>query len=214
MTRTRSLVPFAGLAFAIALLLGTILGPGGATSNDPASKIAAYYAHHARGDIFTDYTSIVASTTLLIVFCAVAARTGGAVGAFLLVAAGAGAVFELAATAIEMALAANVHQHAPATTTAALYQVASRLFFISTLSLGGAVALTAVGGTRRWLGWLARLAGAFLILAGLGAAHPHGHLATLLLPAWVLLLVWVVAWSLTAFRTPSAEGDAPVLGST
>ncbi len=201
MTPTRSLVPFAGFAFAIALLVETVFGPGGANSNDPASKIAAYYANNGSGDIFTDYVSIFAAASLLVVLCAVAARTGGTVGSFLLVAAGAGAVLEIAATAIEMALAANVHEHAPPTTTAALYQVASRLFFTATLALGGAVALTAVGETRNWLAWLARITGGLLVLAGLGAVHPHGRLAVLLLPAWALLVVWSVGWSIAALRT-------------
>lgn len=188
MRRTRSLAPFAGIGFALSLIAGAVFGPGGANSNDPAAKIAAYYAQHGRGDIFADYTSIVATAFLLAVFCTAAAKIGGATGAFLLIAAGAGAVLELTATAIEMALAANVHQYAPVSTTAALYQVASRVFYLSTLSLGGAVALTATGEPRTWLAWLARGAGTLLVLAGLGAAHPHGHLALVLLPAWALLV--------------------------
>jgi hypothetical protein len=123
-------------------------------------------------------------------------------GAYLLAAAGAGLVFELAATAIEMALAANVHDHTPATTTAALYQAASRLFLFSTLALGGSVALTSIGEARAWLAWLARIAGALLVVAGLGAAHPHGRLELALLPGWTLLLAWSVAWSIAAIRSP------------
>jgi len=213
MTSRPSLAPFAGLGFAVTLLLGTILGPGGASSNDPAPKIAAYYAQHAGGDIFSDYTSIVATACLLAVFCATAARIRGSASAYLLVAAGVGAGFELAATAIEMALAANVHQHAPAATTAALYQVASRLFYVSTFALGGAVTLAATGESRRWLAWLARFAGALLIIAGLGAAHPHGHLAPLLIPAWTLLLAWSIAWSIVALRAPRVAARTAILAT-
>jgi hypothetical protein len=211
MPRTRSLAPIAGLTFGAALLAGTLFGPSGPSSNDPASGIAAYYAHHAAGDVFSDYTSVVASAALLVVFCASAARIRGTAGAYLLAAAGAGLVFELGATAIEMALAANVHDHAPAATTAALYQVASRLFLFSTLALGGAVALASIGEARAWLAWLARIAGALLVTAGLGAAHPHGHLELALLPGWTLLLVWGIAWSIAAIRSPERTAT-PTLG--
>jgi hypothetical protein len=211
MRSTRPLVSFAGLGFAVALLAGTIFGPGGASSNDPAGKIAAYYAGHARGDLFSDYTSVVATACLLAVFCAAAARIRGSVGAYVLAAAGVGAVLELAATAIEMALAANVHHHAPAATTAALYQVASRLFILSTLALGGAVTLTATGEPRRWLAWLARVAGTLLVVAGLGVAHPHGHLAAVLLPAWTLLLAWSIAWSIVGLRSSWSRARSTAL---
>jgi hypothetical protein len=208
MRQRNSLVPFAGLGFAIVLLLSTVVFPGGATSNDPAAKIAAYYTHHSRGDIAADYASLLATPLLLAIFCAAAARVRGAVGAFLLVAAGIGAVFELAATAIELALAANVHSHAPATTTAALYQVASRMFSISTLGIGVAVATTAKTADRtRWLRRLGITTGVLLLIAGLAAAHPHGFLAPVLLPAWAFLLIWAVARSIAELRAGRA---APV----
>lgn len=194
-------VPFCGICFAVVLVLSTALSPGGASSNDPAAKIAAYYAQHAHGDIAADYGSLLATPLLLFVFCAAAARVRGAAGAFLLMAAGIGAIFELAATAIELALAANIHAHAPATTTAALYQVASRLFYISTLGIGAAVASTAISAdTKRWLRLLGMTTGVLLLIAGLGAAHPHGSLGIVLLPAWTLLLVWAVARSIAELR--------------
>lgn len=201
MRNRTDLVPLAGLGFVLVLLLSTALFPGGATSSDPAVKIAAYYTQHARGDIAADYASLLATPLLLAVFCTAAARVRGAGGAFLLVAAAIGAVFELAATAIELALAANVHSHAPATTTAALYQVASRLFSISMLGIGSAVATTSlVVDTARWLRRLGIAAGALLVVAGLGAAHPHGSLGIVLLPAWLLLLAWVSARSFAELR--------------
>lgn len=194
------LVPLAGLGFALALVLGTALGPGGPSSADPAASIAGYYTAHSRSDIAADYVSLLATPLLLAVFCSAAARARGGAGAFLLVSAGIGAVFELAATAIELALAANVHSHAPATTTAALYQVASRLFFMSTLGIGAAVAATAATDTARWLRRLGVVTGALLVVAGLAAAHPHGTLADVLLPGWLLLVAWVVARSTAQLR--------------
>jgi hypothetical protein len=196
----RSLAPFAGLGFAAALLASTVLTPGGPDSRWAPARIAAYYARHGRGDVVSDYVSLLATALLLVVFGATAARLRDSRGALLLLAAAIGAVFELAATAVELTLAGN---HAPATTAAALYQLASRLFFVSTLGIGAGVGLAASGDA----GWLRRFGGvtaALLIAAGLSVAHPHGPLSVLLLPGWTLLLGWSVWRSVVALRHDGA----------
>jgi hypothetical protein len=209
--RPQSLAPVAGLAFAVVLLLSTALSPGGASSNDPPAKIAAYYLHHGRGDIAADYGSLLATGLLLLVFCIAAGRLPATAARLLLATAALAAGFELAATAIEMALAANVHQHAPAGTTAALYQVASRLFMLSTLAIGASVGLAASGEPRRWLRRLGGVAAALLTVAGLSAAHPHGPLSVALIPGWLLLAVWAVAGSVSVLRAgrPQVAAGAP-----
>jgi hypothetical protein len=205
MRRPQSFAALAGLGFAVTLVASTVLSPGGPSSNKPATDIAAYYAHHARGDIAADYASILATTFLLVVFGAAASRMRSTAGTLLVVAAGAAAVFELSATAIEMALAASVHLHAAAATTGALYQVATRLFFLSTLAMGAAVGLVASDEDRSWSRWLGLVASGFLVVAGLSVAYPHGPLSVLLLPAWTLLLVWVASRSVAGLRRPQLK---------
>jgi hypothetical protein len=125
----------------------------------------------------------------------------------LLTAAGA---FELAATAIEMALAANVATNAPDSTTAALYQVASRLFFVSLLWLGLAVGTVAVRAIApAWRRWPGGITSATLVLASLAVAHPHGVLGGAVLPAELFLVVWVTAGAVTdlARREPVSRPE-------
>lgn len=211
MKRLQSLTPLAGLGVACVIVLSAVLSPGGASSADPPAAIAAYYAQHGAADIVADYGSLIATVLLLAVFCAAATRIGGRPGTLLVAAAGAAAVFELAATGIEMALAASVHQQAPATTTAALYQVASRLFLLSTLAIGSSVGLVASAERRRWLRRLGQATAALLMLAGLSVAYPHGTLSAVLLPAWGLLIIWLAAGSIAALRssrTPSPASDS------
>jgi hypothetical protein len=157
--------------------------------------------------IASDYASLLATGLLLLVFCAAATRIRGTAGSLLLVAAAGATLFELAATAIEMALAANVHQHAPPSTTAALYQVASRLFLFSTLWLGVAVATMASAEARTGLRRLGAVTALLLCIAGLSVAHPHGPLAIALLPGWFLLAVWAVAGSIAGRREISLQAD-------
>jgi len=202
MRRPQPLAALAGLGFAVTLVVSTVLSPGGPSSNKPAADIAAYYAHHARGDIAADYASILATAFLLVVFGAAASRKRNTGGTLLVVAAGAAAVFELGATAIEMALAASVHLHAAAATTAAFYQVASRLFLLSTLAMVAAVGLVVSGEARSWTRWLGIATAGLLVAAGLSVAHPHGPLSALLLPGWTLLLVWVAGRSIVGLRRP------------
>ena len=209
MKRLTSLGPLAGLGAACLIVLSTVLQPGGgASSDDPPAAIAAYYAQHARADILADYISLLATVLLLAVFCAAAARIGGSLGALLVAAAGAAAFFELAATGIEMALAASVHQAAPATTTAAFFQVASRLFMLSTLAIGSSVAIVASAERKPWLRGLGLVAAVLLAVAGLSVAYPHGPLAVALLPAWGLLIIWLLLGAVTGLRArpqPAAE---------
>lgn len=201
MKRTQPLAALAGLGTACLIVLSTILSPGGPSSADPPATIAAYYAQHGRGDILADYGSLIATALLLAVFCAAAARLRSSLTTLLVAAAAAAAVFELAATGIEMALAASVHQLAPATTTAALFQVASRFFFLSTLAIGASVGIVAGAERRSWLRWFGLITAVLLAVAGLGAAYPHGTLAGVLLPAWGLLILWLALSSITALRS-------------
>jgi len=107
-----------------------------------------------------------------------------------------------------MALAASVHQAAPATTTAAFFQVASRLFMLSTLAIGSSVAIVASAERKPWLRGLGLVTAVLLAAAGLSAAYPHGPLAVALLPAWGLLIIWLVLGAVTGLRArpqPAAE---------
>lgn len=200
----KRLPQFAGLGFALVLIVGTLLSPGGASSNDAPMKIASYYAQHGRADIASDYASLAGTALLLVMFCAAAARMRGTARSLVLVAAGAAVIFELVATAIEMALAANVHDQAPPSTTAALFQVASRLFLFSTMWIGVAVAAMSRDETRTALRRFGALTAAVLCIAGLSVAYPHGPLAIVLLPGWFLLAVWAV-WGSLAGQLRSAS---------
>jgi hypothetical protein len=184
----------AGLGFAAAVLVEAIAFPDSANSTDPPAVIAGYYQHHGSTDLVVDHISLVAVPLLLLFLLERAGRLAGTPRIFAQAAATAAAVFELAATAMEMTLAANVSGTAPATTTAALFQVSSRMFFVSVLWLGLAVGtIAAAGRAPSWLRGLGLLTGAVLVAAGLTVAHPHGPLGVLLLPAEGLLVVWVVA---------------------
>lgn len=196
-----------GLGAACLILLSSLMSSGGASSDDPPATIAGYYAQHGRADLVSDYVSVLATVLLLAVFCVRAARAHASLGAMLIAAAGAAAFFELAATGIEMALAASVHQQAPATTTAALFQVASRFFFVSTLAIGAAVGAASLAEDRTWLRWLGLATSALLVVAGLSVAYPHGLLGIMLLPAWGLLLAWLAAGSAAAWRGDHLAAD-------
>lgn len=182
----------AGLGFAAAVVVEAVAFPGGASSSDPPAAIAAWYAQHGTTDLVSDYVSLLATPLLLAFLCAVVGRLSGTARRFAQAAATAAAVFELTATAIEMSLAGAVAEAAPATTTAALYQVTPRLFYVSLLCLGLTVG-TVAGVERGWRRWLSLTAAVVLVLAGLSAAHPHGTLSVLLLPAEALLVAWVLA---------------------
>jgi hypothetical protein len=206
MRSTQALPALAGLGSATAVLVEFIAFPDSASSNDPAAAIAEYYSRHGGADLVADYLSFVAAPLVLIFLCGTAWTMSAAALRFLTATAAAAAVFELAATAVEMALAANVATDAPDTTTAAVYQLASRLFFVSLLWLGlavGTVAVCALAPTwRRWLGGITSVA---LVLASLAVAHPHGVLGMALLPAELLLVMWVAAGAvadLTGRRAP------------
>jgi hypothetical protein len=189
----------AGLGFAAAVVVEAIAFPGGAGSNDPPAAIAAWYAQHATTDLVADYISLLATPLLLAFLCAAAGRLSGPARRFAQAGATAAAVFELTATAIEMSLAGSVGSTAPASTTAAVFQITPRLFCVSLLCLALSIGTLAVA-DRGWLRWLGAAACVVLACAGLSAAHPHGALAVLLLPAEALLVAWVIATSVTRGR--------------
>lgn len=61
---------------------------------------------------------------------------------------------------------------------------------------------------KPWLRGLGLAAAALLAVAGLSVAYPHGPLAAALLPAWGLLIIWLVLGAVTALRgrpRPAAE---------
>ena len=82
---------------------------------------------------------------------------------------------ELAATAVEVAITAG---YMPATTAGALYQVATRLFYVNVLMLGVAVAAGALAAAAlpRWVAGLGVATGAVLAVSGFAVAAPHGPL--------------------------------------
>lgn len=196
----------AGLGFAVAVIVEAIAFPGGASSSDPPAAIAEWYAGHATTDLAADYVSLLATPLLLAFLCSAVGRLAGPARRFAQAAATAAATFELTATGIEMALAGSVGRSAPAATTAAIYQITPRLFYVSLLCLGLTIG-TVAASDRGWLRWTGAATGVVLIGAGLAAAHPHGPLAVLLLPAEGLLVVWVVASGVQQLRsaTPAAE---------
>jgi hypothetical protein len=214
MRGTQALPAFAGLGSATAVLVEFIAFPDSANSNDPAAAIAEYYSRHGGADLVADYLSFVAAPLVLIFLCGTAWTMSAAALRLLTATAAAAAAFELAATAIEMALAANVATNSPDTTTAAVFQLASRLFFVSLLWLGlavGTVAACALAPTwRRWLGGVTCAA---LVLASLAVAHPHGALGVAVLPAELLLVVWVATGAvaeLTSRRAVDRSAATPV----
>jgi hypothetical protein len=211
MRGTQAVPAFAGLGFATAVLVEFVAFPGGASSNDPAAAVAEYYSRHGGADLVADYLSFVAAPLVLIFLCGTAWTMSAAALRLLTATAAAAAAFELAATAIEMALAANVATNSPDTTTAAVFQLASRLFFVSLLWLGlavGTVTVCALAPTwRRWLGGVTCAA---LVLASLAVAHPHGALGVAVLPAELLLVAWVATVAVTHLfgRGPVSRADA------
>jgi hypothetical protein len=214
MRGTRALPACAGLGFATAVLVEFVAFPNGASSNDPAAAIAEYYTRHGGTDLVVDYLSFVAVPLLVIFLCGATGTMSAAALRFLTAATAAAAVFELAATAIEMALAANVATNAPDTTTAALYQLASRFFFVSALWLGLAVGTVACCALApAWRRWLGGITGAALLLASLAVAHPHGALGGAVVPAELLLVVWVATGAVTELtrrETVSPPEASPV----
>src|SRR5947209_1103849 len=158
----------AGLGFAAAVVVEAIAFPSGASSSDPPAVIAAWYAQHGTTDLVSDYVSLVATPLLLAFLCSVVGRLSGAALRFAQAAVTAAAVFELAATGIEMSLAGTVGGSAPATTTAALFQITPRLFYVSLLCLGLAIG-TVAGVEHGWRRWLSVAAAGVLVLAGLSA---------------------------------------------
>ena len=211
MRSTQALPALAGLGFATAVLVEFVAFPGGASSNDPAAAIAEYYSRHGGADLVADYLSFVAAPLVLIFLCGTAWTMSAAALRLLTATAAAAAVFELAATAIEMALAANVARNAPDTTTAALYQLASRFFFVSLLWLGLAVGTVAVCSLApAWRRWLGGITCVTLVLASLAVAHPHGALGVAVFPAELLLVVWVATGAVTDLtrRGPVSRPEA------
>jgi hypothetical protein len=205
MNGSRWVGPVAGLGFAAAVLVEAVAFPDGASSADPPTAIAGYYQHRGGTDLVVDYISLAAVPLLLLFLCTVITRLAGTAARFAQAAAVAGAVFELVATAIEMTLAGGVGGFAPATTTAALFDVSSRMFFVSMLWLGLAIGTVAVASpSPAWQRWLGGLAGGVMTAAGCAVAHPHGPLGALLLPAEGLLVIWVVTTAITGF---SAQGE-------
>jgi hypothetical protein len=199
----------AGLGFAAAVVVEAIAFPGGASSNDPATAIAAYYQEHGTTDLVADYISLLATPLLLAFLCGAVGRLSGPALRYAQATATAAAVFELTATGIEMSLAATTGRSAPAATTAALYQVAPRLFCVSLLFLGLCIGTIAAAG-QGWQRWLGAVAAVVLTVAGLSAARPHGVLSLLLLPAEVLLVAWILATAVTRLRLTSPAEPAPV----
>ena len=108
-----------------------------------------------------------------------------------------------------MALAASVHQAAPATTAAAFFQVASCLFMLSTLAIGSSVGIVAGAEHRIWLRGLGLVTAGVPAIAGLSAAYPHGPMAVALLPAWRLLIIWLASGAIAALRTRSRPAAEP-----
>jgi hypothetical protein len=205
MNTSRTLPALAGLGFSAAVAVEALAFPGGASSADPPAAIAGYYAQHGTTDLTTDTVSLLATPLLLAFLCAAAGRLSGTALRFAQAAATAAAVFELTATAIEMALAASVGRSAPATTTAALFQVTPRLFLISLLCLGLAVGTIAAAPAPLWERVLGAATSAVLVGAGLAAAHPHGTFGGLVLPAELLLAVWVVTGAVRRLRGSAAH---------
>jgi hypothetical protein len=214
MNRSRAVPALAGLCFAAAVIVEMVAFPGGASSDDPPAAIAGYYARHGGSDLVADHISLIASPLLLAFLCCATGRLSGTARRFAQSMATIAVVFELMATAIEMSLAAAVGATAPATTTAALFQVTPRLFFLSLLFLGAAIGtVTAAAPARPWRRGLGAVTAAVLIGAGLAAAHPHGSLGVLLMPAELLLVLWVVDDAIAQLRThhrvlPPAHDDA------
>jgi hypothetical protein len=194
----------AGAAFAAAVLVQLLAFPPTADSSSPPTAIAAYYLDHAGTDVASDYLSLVATPLFVALVCGLAAQVPAALRRIVLTALAVAAGLEVTATGLELALSASVAATAPATTAGALFQVASRFFFLSLLWLGIAVGGIAVGGPAR--GWLRALGGvAAVVLLGAGAAtaHPHGPLGVLVLPAEALLVAWAIAQVVTGLRRPS-----------
>jgi hypothetical protein len=214
MNRFRSVPALAGLGFAAAAVVELVAFPGSPSSADPAAAIAGYYARHGGSDLVADHLSLLATPLLVAFFCGATARLTGTARRFAQSVVTAAAGFELAATAIEMSLAATVRATDSPAAPAALYQVAPRLFFFGLLFLGLAIGtVTAASPVRPWERWLGAVTTAVLIGAGLAAAHPHGTLGILIVPAELLLVVWVVAEAVVQLRTrnsPSAGDAVPV----
>jgi hypothetical protein len=194
----------AGAAFAAAVLLQLLAFPPTADSSGPPAAIAAYYLDHPGTDVASDYVSLVAVPLLVVLVCGLAAQVPAAVRRVVLAALSVAAVLEVTATGIELALSAAVASTAPATTTGALFQVASRFFFLALLWLGIAVGGLAVGApVRGWSRALGGVAAVVLLGAGAAAADPHGPLGALVLPAEALLVAWAMAQVVTGLRRPS-----------
>lgn len=198
----------AGLGFAAAVVVEAIAFPGGASSSDPVSAIAAYYQQHGSTDLVADYVSLLATPLLLAFLCGAVGRLSGPAQRYAQAAATAAAVFELTATGIEMSLAATTGRAAPAPTTAALFQITPRLFYVSLLCLGLCIG-TIAAAEQGWQRWLGAVAAVVLTVAGLSAAHPHGPLSLLLLPAEALLVAWVLATAVTRLRAAAAGQPVP-----
>jgi hypothetical protein len=206
MNRFRSVPALAGVGFAAAVLVELVAFPGGASSADPPAAIAGYYAQHGGTDLVADHLSLLATPLLVAFFCGATARISGTARRFAQSMVTAAAVFELVATAIEMSLAGTVRASDSPTAVAALFQVTPRLFFISLLCLGLAIGTTTVvGPTPTWQRWLGAGTTVVLVGAGLAAAHPHGPLGVLVLPAEALLVVWVVTGAVVQVRLRHSE---------
>jgi hypothetical protein len=191
----------AGGAFAAAVLAQLVAFPSNADSSSPPAAIAGHYLHHGGTDVASDYLSLVATPLLVVLLCGLAAQLPSTSRRVVLSALSVAAGLEVTATGIELALSTAVASTAPAATTGALFQVASRFFFLSLLWLGIAVGGIAAGApAARWLKALGGGAAMVLVGAGAATAHPHGPLGVLVLPAEVLLLAWVVAQVVTGLR--------------
>jgi hypothetical protein len=214
MNRFRSVPALAGLGFAATVVVELVAFPGGASSADPPAAIAGYYAQHGGSDLVADHLSLLATPLLVAFFCGATARLTGTAQRFAQSVVTAAAGFELVATAIEMSLAATVRAPDSPAAPAAVYQVAPRLFFFGLLFLGLAIGtVTAAAPARPWQRWLGAVTTAVLIGAGLAAAHPHGALGVLILPAELLLVGWVVAAAVVQLRrhtSPAAREASPV----
>jgi hypothetical protein len=203
----------AGGAFSAAVLAQLFAFPYSADSSAPPAAIVAYYVHHGRSDLIADYLSLVATPLLVVFLCGMAARASERARRVALVAMAAAAALEFSATAIELALGSSVVHTAPAATTGALFQVASRLFFAALVWLGVAVgAIASTSPARPWLRGLGAITAVLLVGAGAAAAEPHGPLGILLLPAEALLVVWALAAALSRepARQPSTDAVSTV----
>lgn len=211
----------AGLAFVALLLVSILTSPSGADSSSPASAITSYYARHHTADLRSDYLSLIAFPLLVGFLVGLTGRlSAGRRGAasVLVILGTLGIGFELAATAIELSLATAIHRVAPPEVVSAFFQVASRLFFVSTLLMGLALlcvllADLPVRTLPRWTAALALVGGLLMVLSGLSAANPHGPLSIALLPGEVLFLAFVASGSVDLLR-PSAQRRVAVLRST